>query len=332
MKRVVFSGFAIAVLFYMAGCATKSTGPVTKEPMEEETAKVEIKEAPEVEEEMVLHFDFPKDYKNWTHGTSRIILDKASPLYGFQQVFVNDTAVEAYKSGGGYPEGSMLIIGFYEAITEGEEIEQGNIIWYAGMKKDARATQTGGWIFDGFDGKTFQSTIDDPVNGCYVCHTAKKDRDYVFTHFTGKISSLQGTSAEVAPGRFAFPADVRSWHHSNSKVILDKNSPLYGFQQIYVNDTGVESNKSAGTYPDGSIVTVGFYEPVQEGDAISQGDIIWYASMKKDSTVAGETGGWIFDGFDGKTLQSTIADPVTGCFSCHTTKKENDYIFSKYAP
>ncbi len=92
----------------------------------------------------------------------------------------------------------------------------------------------------------------------------------------------------------------------------------------------IESNKSAGTYADGSIVTVGFYEPVKDGGAISQGDIIWYASMEKDSRIAGDTGGWIFDGFDSSTLRSKIDTPKAGCFVCHTSQRDNDYIFSKY--
>ncbi|TVM00452.1 MAG: hypothetical protein CV087_13870 [Candidatus Brocadia sp. WS118] len=255
-----------------------------------------------------------------------------NPLYGFQQVFVNDIALNAYKSGGGYPDGSIIVIGFYEALEEGNEVKQGNIIWYAAMKKDSRATKTSGWIFDGFDSMTYQSKIEGPVTGCYNCHIAKKDRDYVFTTFAGDITASAGAGLTAKPGSFAFPVDLRSWRHSNSKIILDKNSPLYGLQQIYVNDTGFEANKSGGIYPDGSIITVGFYEPIVDGKTITQGNIIWYASMKKDSTAAPQTGGWIMDGFDGKELNSVVNDPVSGCFNCHMTQKSNDYVFSKYIP
>ena len=321
MKKPFLSAIAVsAVLGLAVGCATQST----QQQVAEETSAPEKVQA--------LHFDFPKDYKNWTHGTSKIILDKSSPLYGFQQVFVNDIGAEAYKRGGNYPEGSIVIIGFYEAIAEGNEIKQGDIIWYAGMKKDARATQSAGWIFDGFDAKSFQSKIDDPINGCYVCHTSMKHRDYIFTSYAGDVSVAQASVPEAVPGRFAFPADMRTWRHSNSKVILDKNSPLYGFQQIYVNDTGFEANKKGGPYPDGSQIIVGFYEPVKEGEAVSQGGIIWYATMKKDSAAAPDTGGWIMDGFDGKQLNSVVEDPVTGCFNCHIAKKDKDYVFSEYVP
>ena len=319
MMKPLFSAIAVSVVLCVTGCATKSTQHIAQEPASEK-------------KEPILHFDFPKEYKKWTHGASKIILDKSSPLYGFQQVFVNDIGIEAYKRGGCYPEGSIVIIGFYEAITGGNEIKQGNIIWYAGMKKDARATQSGGWIFDGFDAATFQSKIADPINGCYVCHTSMKHRDYVFTSYAGDVSAAQDNAPEAAQGRFAFPADVRSWRHSNSKVILDKNSPLFGFQQIYVNGTGFEANKKGGPYPDGSLITVGFYEPVKEGESISQGNIIWYAAMKKDSTAAPGTGGWIMDGFDGKKLNSVVEDPVSGCFNCHLAKKDSDYVFSEYVP
>ena len=321
MKKFIYLCSCVAIIGFMAGCAQK-TGLVTSP----ET----VKEEPKVTEH--LRFDFPQDYKDWAHATSKILMDKESPLYGFQQVFVNDVALDAYKKSGGYPEGSMLVIGFYEAIEEGSDIKQGNILWYAAMKKDSRAEKTSGWIFDGFNSKTYQSTVADSVTGCYNCHIAKKDREYVFTTFAGDISVPEGTELSAKPGSFAFPTDLRSWRHSNSKVILDKKSPLYGLQQIYVNAVGFEANKSGTTYPDGSIVTVGFYEPVVDGKTISQGDIIWYASMKKDSKAAHETGGWIMDGFNGKTLNSVVENPASGCFACHTTQKSNDYIFSKYVP
>ncbi|MGR3178923.1 MAG: cytochrome P460 family protein [Candidatus Anammoxibacter sp.] len=345
MKKLCLSIVVLALAYFVVGCAItkkstiKTSTPAEKEvaapkevtPVEEETKDEAI--APEelapVVEEAVLRFDFPADYKNWTHGVSKIILDKSSPLYGFQQVYVNDTALGAYKNGGGYADGSMLVIGFYEAVVDGDNINQGDIIWYAAMKKDSSATKTAGWIFDGFDGKTLKSKIDDPVSGCYICHMGKKDSGYVFTSFAGDISAPD--DLEAVPGRFAFPTDLRSWRHSNSKVILDKTSALYGFQQIYVNEIGFEANKTGGTYPDGSHITIGFYEPIKDGDTITQGDIIWYASMKKDSSAT-KTGGWIMDGFDGKTLKSKIDDPIAGCFICHMAQKDNDYVFSKYVP
>ena len=320
MRRIVILISLVIVIYFISGCETRKASVKTSDPVATKS------------DGSHLRFDFPKDYKSWTHGTSKIILDKNSPLYGFQQVFVNDKALEAYKMGNNYPEESMLMIGFYQPIENGDNIEQGDIIWYAAMKKDKRATKTSGWIFDGFDGKTLKSKIADPVTGCYICHMGKKDRDHVFTQFSGNIALSQSSVPKAGSDRFAFPADLRTWNHSNSKVILDKNSPLYGFQQIYVNDVGIMSNKSGTAYPDGSHLTIGFYEPVKEGESISQGDIIWYASMKKDSAVAQSTGGWIMDGFDGKTLKSTVDNPKAGCFICHMSQKQNDYVFSKYVP
>src|SRR3990167_5975651 len=93
MKKPLFSAIAVSVVLCVTGCATKSTQPIARESASEK-------------KEPILHFDFPKEYKNWTHGASKIILDKSSPLYGFQQVFVNDIGIEAYKRGGCYPEGS----------------------------------------------------------------------------------------------------------------------------------------------------------------------------------------------------------------------------------
>ena len=321
MKNLLIPIFVITLICSVIGCKSKTTSVKTTAPAVS-TGTTNSQD---------LRFDFPKDYKNWTHAVSKIILDKSSPLYGFQQVFVNNTGLAAYKKGGGYPDGSMIVIGFYEAVPEGDDINQGDIIWYASMKRDSRAVKTGGWIFDGFDGKTLKSKIDAPMTGCFICHMGQKKRDYVFTQFAGEIT-LPGESVNTASGRYALPSDLRSWHHSNSKVILDKSSPLYGMQQIYVNSEGLGSNKAGEKYPDGSHLTIGFYEPIKDGDSISQGDIIWYASMKKDSNNAKKTGGWLMDGFDGKTLKSKVDNPLTGCFICHASQKENDYVFSKYVP
>ena len=101
-KYVYLCSFA-AIMGIMAGCAQQTK---VSEPQKTK------QEAPKAAEERIA-FDFPKDYKNWTHGTSKIILDKGSPLYGFQQVFVNDAAIDSYKKGGGYPDGSIIVIGFY---------------------------------------------------------------------------------------------------------------------------------------------------------------------------------------------------------------------------
>ena len=321
MKKLLIPILAIVLTYSVIGCKSKSASVKTSIPVVR-TGTIKNQD---------LRFDFPKDYKDWTHAVSKIILDKSSQLYGFQQVFVNETALNAYKKGGGYPDGSMILIGFYEAVTEGDDINQGGIIWYAAMKRDARAVKTGGWIFDGFDGTTLKSKIDNSMTGCFICHMGQKNRDYVFTQFAGEIA-VPGEPGIAISGRSDFPADMRSWHHSNSKVILDKNSPLYGMQQIYVNSNGIGAHKAGEKYPDGTHIAIGFYEPLKDGDSITQGDIIWYATMKKDSNNAEKTGGWVMDGFDGKTLKSKIDNPLTGCFICHASQKENDYVFSKYVP
>jgi hypothetical protein len=74
-------------------------------------------------------------------------------------------------------------IWFYEAIEEGTDIKQGNILWYAAMKKDSRAEKTSGWIFDGFNGKTLNSVVENPASGCFTCHAAQQSNDYIFSKY-----------------------------------------------------------------------------------------------------------------------------------------------------
>lgn len=168
MKKYFFGlpVFAFLILIVVIGCATTPSSAPT-----------------------MIKSGFPEGYQDWTNTFSKVVLDKNSPFYGFQRVLVNDSALPAYKKGGDYSEGSMLILEFNEPILEQEkdlvvEIVGGSTSWLAVMKKDSSATKTGGWIFAAYDGKTKALKADvDPVKGCYDCHTAMKSHNYVFSKY-----------------------------------------------------------------------------------------------------------------------------------------------------
>ncbi|MCC7382908.1 MAG: cytochrome P460 family protein [Deltaproteobacteria bacterium] len=126
--------------------------------------------------------ELPGDYRSWPHAKSMVISDKSNGLYGFHHVYVQPRALKTYKAGGKHAEGSMLAVTFYEVVTEAGTVTQGPLKMIALMKKDKAASETGGWRYGAFgpDGKALEIDV---KTGCYDCHTAKKDRDFIFSEY-----------------------------------------------------------------------------------------------------------------------------------------------------
>lgn len=126
--------------------------------------------------------ELPKDYRLWPHAKSMVIPDKSHGLYGFHHVYVHPKALPAYRAGGKHQEGAMLAVAFYEVVEEGGNTAQGPLKMVALMKKDKSAADTGGWRYAAFDpgGKALAIDV---KSGCYDCHTAKRDRDFVFSEY-----------------------------------------------------------------------------------------------------------------------------------------------------
>lgn len=125
----------------------------------------------------------PTGWRNFVHVKSMVIPDKSHGLYGFHHIYVNQKGLDALKKGDMYPEGTIFIGVFYDVVTEKDgSINQGKKLFYVLMKKDKKATDTGGWRYAAFgpDGKYLEKDV---KKECYECHTAAKDSDYVFSKF-----------------------------------------------------------------------------------------------------------------------------------------------------
>jgi len=122
----------------------------------------------------------PKSYREWAHAKSMVIPDPKHPLGGFHHIYVSPKGLAAYRAGGTHPDGSELVVPFYEIVEKDGTINQGALKMIAVMKKDSRAKATGGWIYGAFDPSGKPLPID-VVTGCYNCHAAQKDHDSVFS-------------------------------------------------------------------------------------------------------------------------------------------------------
>jgi hypothetical protein len=129
-----------------------------------------------------------------------------------------------------------------------------------------------------------------------------------------------------------FPSDYRNWTHIKTAI----NNPAFGshagFHHIYANKKAVDGYKT-GRFTDGSIIVFDVLESIQQKNAdVIEGKRKLIDMMLKDSLKYKETGGWGYQEFiysDSNAIKVLIPTRQQ-CFSCHTSQKENDYIFSKF--
>lgn len=131
----------------------------------------------------------PDGYRQWLHVKSMVIHDRAHPLFdafgGIHHVYVNPVGAGTARSGGSYPDGSVLVFDLLEIKAEGGAMHEGARKFVAVMVKDAkRYAATGGWGFQAFRGNTRdQRLVTDTRTQCFACHQSQKAADYVFSTY-----------------------------------------------------------------------------------------------------------------------------------------------------
>lgn len=131
-----------------------------------------------------------------------------------------------------------------------------------------------------------------------------------------------------------YPADYRNWTHIKS-MIIQEGHPLHasfgGIHHIYANDKALRGYQS-GKFPDGSVIIFDLLESIESDNSITESKRKVLGIMQKDTQKFTDTAGWGFEGFGGGDPENRVvgADYETACFSCHTSQKENDYVFSKW--
>ncbi len=131
---------------------------------------------------------YPDGYRQWQHVKSMII-QQGHPLHGafggIHHLYANAKAMAGYRSGR-FADGSVIVFDLLEATTADNAITEGKRKVLGVMQKDSRAfAATGGWGFEGFagDSRTERAVGANAQTACYGCHTAQKNRDFVFSQY-----------------------------------------------------------------------------------------------------------------------------------------------------
>lgn len=130
---------------------------------------------------------YPKGYRNWTH-VKTLILEKGHPLYeafgGIHHIYANEIALEGYKEGNKFKDGSVIVFDLLEAKSADNAIAEGSRKVVAVMEKNSiKYKDTGGWGFEGFKGDTRERVVKNMDGECFSCHLSQKDNDYVFSKY-----------------------------------------------------------------------------------------------------------------------------------------------------
>ncbi|GBD27236.1 hypothetical protein HRbin30_02581 [bacterium HR30] len=132
---------------------------------------------------------YPSGWRSWTHMKTMAITSDQHPLFaafgGIHHIYVNSVGLKAAKSGGPYPDGSVLVFDLLEWTESGGAYTEGARKLIGVMHKDSKKYKaTGGWGFEGFKaGDPKERLVTDPVNQCYNCHSAQKEKDFVFSQY-----------------------------------------------------------------------------------------------------------------------------------------------------
>ena len=130
-----------------------------------------------------------------------------------------------------------------------------------------------------------------------------------------------------------FPAEYRKWAVVRSIVVGSESRNFTingGFHHYYANEKAVEGFRT-GHFPDGSIVVDERLEARHDAGATFEGPRKSVAVMHKDAARYQSTGGWGFDVFAGEArTQGASAATREACYSCHSRRKDHDFVFSEF--
>ena len=123
----------------------------------------------------------PRSYHSWQKSGRKVVTDKSSLFYGIHFIYADKKAMNGYKAGNRFAEGSTIIIEHFNIKEGSGSPVEGSRNMVVLMRKDKRMKTTGGWLFAGYGADGTPSGLD-PVSTCFGCH--QKDaaqKDYVIS-------------------------------------------------------------------------------------------------------------------------------------------------------
>ena len=122
----------------------------------------------------------PKGYTAWNKSVRKVVTDKKSLFYGVHYIYADQKAMQGYRAGNKFPEGSRIIVEHFHLKPDTTAVD-GPKNMVVLMQKDKRQKSTAGWLYAGYTAQGKPSGLD-PVKNCFGCHQAEvSDRDYVFS-------------------------------------------------------------------------------------------------------------------------------------------------------
>ncbi len=128
---------------------------------------------------------YPQGFRSWYHVKSMVIQPGhplENPFGGIHHVYANAKAIQGLKSGN-YPDGAVLVFDLFDYQEDNHALVEGKRKLIGVMERDSkRFAKTGGWGFEGFgEGDPKKRLVTDGGQGCFGCHTAQQDSQYVFS-------------------------------------------------------------------------------------------------------------------------------------------------------
>lgn len=122
----------------------------------------------------------PRGYTSWNKSPRKVVSDKKSLFYGIHYLYANKKAMQGYRAGNKFPEGSQIVVEHFNIKNNNPAVD-GPKNMVVLMKKDKRQKATAGWLYAGYTAQGKPSGLD-PVQNCFGCHQKEAaKRDYVFS-------------------------------------------------------------------------------------------------------------------------------------------------------
>jgi hypothetical protein len=144
------------------------------------------------EAKQIIVTTIPPGYRDWKFISAA---HEAGELNDIRVVIGNDKAIEAYRAGKPFPEGTIIgrvawkmvpseennkTFGQAQSFVPGDAPD-----WYLQfLEKDTKKyAATGGWGYSNFDKDLKPLTDEKTMYSCFSCHKAVEARDYIFTKY-----------------------------------------------------------------------------------------------------------------------------------------------------